>query len=96
MSLLRTGLQVRRRRRVRPQRVGVRTGRRAGPGVLILPAVSLSRISPPRGGEYLHEVPAGSITHTVGCTDVPVFRRPVRRNPELSYNRPYHLFSTSS
>ena len=28
---------------------------------LILPAVSLSRISPPRGGEYLHEVTAGSI-----------------------------------
>ncbi|PSP64775.1 hypothetical protein BRC79_09685, partial [Halobacteriales archaeon QH_8_67_27] len=29
---------------------------------LILPAVSLSRISPPRGGKYLHEVTAGSIT----------------------------------
>ena len=28
---------------------------------LILPAVSLSRISPPRGGEYPHEVTAGSI-----------------------------------
>jgi hypothetical protein len=27
---------------------------------------------------------------TVGCTDVPVFRRPVRRNPELIYNRPHH------
>ncbi|PSQ06355.1 hypothetical protein BRC95_05715 [Halobacteriales archaeon QS_5_68_33] len=29
--------------------------------VVILPAVSLSRISPPRGGKYLHEVTAGSI-----------------------------------
>ena len=29
-------------------------------------------------------------TRTVGCTDVPVFRRPVRRNPELIDNRPYH------
>ncbi|PSQ09533.1 hypothetical protein BRC95_00840 [Halobacteriales archaeon QS_5_68_33] len=49
---------------------------------LILPAVSLSRISPPRGGEYLHEVTAGSIsssTTTVahasqartGCSGVP-------------------------
>ncbi|PSQ20876.1 hypothetical protein BRD06_12015 [Halobacteriales archaeon QS_9_67_15] len=28
---------------------------------LILPAVRLSRISPPRGGEYLHEVTAGSM-----------------------------------
>ncbi|PSP52297.1 hypothetical protein BRC67_05275 [Halobacteriales archaeon QH_3_68_24] len=32
------------------------------PREFILPAVSLSRISPPRGGEYLHEVTAGSIT----------------------------------
>jgi len=31
-------------------------------GFLILPAVRLSRISLPRGGEYLHEVTAGSIT----------------------------------
>ncbi|PSQ22325.1 hypothetical protein BRD06_10225 [Halobacteriales archaeon QS_9_67_15] len=29
---------------------------------MILPAVSLSRISPPRGGEYLHEVTAGSMS----------------------------------
>jgi hypothetical protein len=27
--------------------------------------------------------------HTVGCTDRPVFRRPVRRNPGMTYNRPY-------
>jgi hypothetical protein len=26
---------------------------------------------------------------TVGCNDLPVFRRPVRRNPEMIYNRPY-------
>ena len=31
-------------------------------GELILPAVRLSRISAPRGAEYLHEVTAGSIT----------------------------------
>ena len=31
-------------------------------GFLILPAVRLSRIPPPRGGEYLHEGTAGSIT----------------------------------
>ena len=36
-----------------------------GQDVLILPAVSLSRISPPRGGEYLHEVTAGSISPLV-------------------------------
>ena len=30
--------------------------------LLLLPAVRLSRISPPRGGEYLHEVTAGSIS----------------------------------
>ncbi|PSQ24182.1 hypothetical protein BRD06_08140 [Halobacteriales archaeon QS_9_67_15] len=30
--------------------------------LFILSAVRLSRISPPRGGEYLHEVTAGSIT----------------------------------
>ena len=30
---------------------------------VILPAVSLSRISPPRGGEYPHEVTAGSISN---------------------------------
>ncbi|PSQ29510.1 hypothetical protein BRD06_02765 [Halobacteriales archaeon QS_9_67_15] len=30
--------------------------------VFILPAVRLSRISPPRGGEYLYEVTAGSIS----------------------------------
>jgi membrane protein len=27
--------------------------------------------------------------HTVGCNDLPVFRRAVRRNPEMTYNRPY-------
>ncbi|PSP71535.1 hypothetical protein BRC70_04630, partial [Halobacteriales archaeon QH_6_68_27] len=32
---------------------------------LILSAVSLSRISPPRGGEYLHEVTAGSMRRPV-------------------------------
>jgi hypothetical protein len=29
-------------------------------------------------------------THTVGCNCLPVFRRSVRRNPEMTYNRPYH------
>jgi hypothetical protein len=28
-------------------------------------------------------------TDTVGCNDLPVFRRAVRRNPEMTYNRPY-------
>jgi len=28
-------------------------------------------------------------THTVGCNDVPVIRRAVRRIPEMTYNRPY-------
>ncbi|PSP73913.1 hypothetical protein BRC70_02740 [Halobacteriales archaeon QH_6_68_27] len=31
---------------------------------MILPAVSLSRTSPPRGGEYLHEVTAGSMNRS--------------------------------
>ena len=31
-------------------------------GFLILPAVRLSRIPPPRGGDYLHKGTAGSIT----------------------------------
>jgi hypothetical protein len=33
-------------------------------------------------------------TDTVGCTDLPVFRRPIRRNPELIYNRPYDVRRT--
>ncbi|PSP70676.1 hypothetical protein BRC70_05430 [Halobacteriales archaeon QH_6_68_27] len=37
-------------------------------GLLILPAVSLSRISPPRGGEYLHEVTAGSMRAVTALT----------------------------
>ncbi|PSQ29413.1 hypothetical protein BRD06_03085 [Halobacteriales archaeon QS_9_67_15] len=36
------------------------------PRALILPAVSPSRISPPRGGEYLYEVTAGSIRRRSG------------------------------
>ena len=36
--------------------------RRVIDDALILPAVSLSRILPPQGGEYLHEVTAGSIS----------------------------------
>ncbi|PSQ28069.1 hypothetical protein BRD06_04505 [Halobacteriales archaeon QS_9_67_15] len=34
----------------------------SGHNELILPAVGLSRISPPRGGEYLHEGTAGSMS----------------------------------
>jgi hypothetical protein len=30
-----------------------------------------------------------TMTETVGCTDVPVFHRAVRRNPETTDNRPY-------
>ena len=33
------------------------------------------------------------MTDTVGCTDVPVFRRPVRRHPELIDDRPYDSVS---
>ncbi|PSQ09777.1 hypothetical protein BRC95_00335 [Halobacteriales archaeon QS_5_68_33] len=40
---------------------GQRLQERRPSRLVILPAVSLSRISPPRGGEYLHEVTAGSI-----------------------------------
>ncbi|PSP70120.1 hypothetical protein BRC79_02850 [Halobacteriales archaeon QH_8_67_27] len=43
------------------RRLEARTGR-SPPTRLILPAVSLSRISPPRDGEYLHEVTAGSVS----------------------------------
>jgi hypothetical protein len=32
-------------------------------------------------------------SHTVGCDDVPVIRRAVRRIPEMTYNRPYHASS---
>ena len=33
------------------------------------------------------------MTDTVGCTDVSVFRRPVRRHPELIDDRPYDTVS---
>ncbi|PSP70681.1 hypothetical protein BRC79_01830 [Halobacteriales archaeon QH_8_67_27] len=38
---------------------------------MILPAVSLSRTSPPRGGEYLHEVTAGSMRPRGGAVRAP-------------------------
>jgi len=34
--------------------------------------------------------------HTVGCNDLPVFRRPIRRDPEMIYNRPYQLSVVAS
>nr|WP_164731985.1 MULTISPECIES: 2-oxo acid dehydrogenase subunit E2 [Halomicrobium] len=37
---------------------------------LILPAVNLSQISPPRGGEYLNEVTAGSINQGIPIINV--------------------------
>ncbi|PSP47049.1 hypothetical protein BRC60_08955 [Halobacteriales archaeon QH_1_68_42] len=37
--------------------------RRDSGGRLTLPAVSLSRISPPRGGEHLHEVACSRRAH---------------------------------
>ncbi|PSQ08624.1 hypothetical protein BRC95_03050 [Halobacteriales archaeon QS_5_68_33] len=44
---------------------------------MILPAVSLSRISPPRGGEYPHEVTAGSMSaHALPLFAVPRWRSP--------------------
>jgi len=39
--------------------------------------------------EYDPRSQTARYTDTVGCNFLPVFRRPVRRNPEMTYNRPY-------
>ncbi|PSQ31894.1 hypothetical protein BRD06_00530 [Halobacteriales archaeon QS_9_67_15] len=56
---------------------------------MILPAVRLSRTSPPRGGEYLHEVTAGSMRPRGGAVRGPrersereLGRRAVRGRPK--------------